>query len=350
MPPHVLEKMFDVAVEDDESDENVLIGLCKLSEVCVGWRNSILSSTKLFANCKIYGSTVKNELLYRQLVKTGLVNKIKNIKIWCPKGVEMLVEDMGEKSLSEIILAIDGNWSDEVLDRLLQFLSSCSNVTTVIISFEMADQRMAVWYWKILQKVINCNQQPKNLHCEIHSFPPEPIDWQFIKDLDFHGCGLIKNLNISVYSVHMLKEWPDWTYLADAVSIEQVTIHEFLYEDVLGFYKTLKAKRIDVNEFELTRPMTKFFNNFESLYIHDCWDDDIGKINHQNAHAVCDFAPQYFVEDVENLSALAEAFKSSCIKTLTFSLTQTTFDCDDSLFDNWIDHARADKEQHFICS
>ena len=79
LPPHVLEKIFDVAVEDDESDENVLIGLCKLSEVCVEWRNSILSSTKLFANFKIYDSTVENELLYRRLVETGLINKIKNM-------------------------------------------------------------------------------------------------------------------------------------------------------------------------------------------------------------------------------------------------------------------------------
>ena len=340
LPPHVLEKIFDAT--GDENDKIVLIGLCKLSEVCVGWRNSILSSTKLFANRVLY----KYNSLYRRLVETGLINKIKNIEIWCPKDVEMLVEDMEEKPISDIFLDINRRWSDETLDRVLQFLSSCSKVTTVKIFFEIDDQRMAVWYWRILQKAIHCGQQPKILRCEIHFYNSssqffKPIDWEFIKNIDFHGCGSIKNLDLSVYYYRMFREWPDWTYLADAVSIEQVTIRGYVHKYVLEFYMTLKAKRIDLEEVDITEPMIKFFNNFESLYIHDCRNEDIGKINHQNAHAVCDFFPKYFIEGVVNLSALAQIYENSSFKSFTFSGTQTTFDCDNLLLDNWIDHARA---------
>ena len=355
LPPRVLESIFYHTAKleqnpDWSSSEEWLGLLCKLGKVCIEWRNAI--SLKKSNSVSTHGSTCQ------RLIEAGLMNKIKKVYIKDPKHMKMLVEHMDQCSLSAITLPTRAEWSDETIDLLLKFLSSCSKLTTVLIRFEITDQRTAVWYWKILLKAVHCNQYPKRLVSEL-VFLCKSVNWGFVKDMDFNGPGSISHLQFSLdcNSVAMHKHRPDWTHFTDAISIDRVNTVYIFPLNALRFIETLNAKRCNIIWCypSLTDSMLKFFNNFESLsihfeYVYSCvsrrsMHTIIEKIDHSDAHAVWTDSPNCFTAPDENLlSAWARAFQNSSIKTLEFTHTQTIFDCDDSLLDNWIDHAQGYQE------
>ena len=353
---HVLEKIFYSTAKLGQQDRyHWLDSLCKLSEVCDGWRNTILSSKTLFASdhcgtMSSYGSTCQ------RILEAGLFCKVKKIQIMRSECLKMLVQVMNENSLSDIVLksrpnGLSAQWSDEDLGLLTEFLSSCSKLTTINLHFDIDDQRMAEWFWRILKKVIHCNGQPKHLVVQITLRKSDSINWVFVENLDFYGKGSIQEVNFHYrnYSnpYNPDPKRPDWTYLSDAVSVNKVTIVDHWRGDAWRFFGTLKAKRIDVKFsdvklFDITYSTIIFFNNFECLYIHLDWSHNLGptlieKINHTNAHVVGEFATMAR----HPLRVWAQALRNSSIKTFTFSAAGTTFDCDDSLLSNWIDHAKA---------
>ena len=243
---HVLEKIFYSTAKLGQQDRyHWLDSLCKLSEVCDGWRNTILSSKTLFASdhcgtMSSYGSTCQ------RVLEAGLFFKVKKIQIMRSECLKMLVQVMNENSLSDIVLksrpnGLSAQWSDEDLGLLTEFLSSCSKLTTINLHFDIDDQRMAEWFWRILQKVVHCSHYPKQLRFKINFFNDLPIDWGFVKDLDFNSKGSIQNIELELWDDIFVQEWPDWTYLTDAVSVNKVTFPLSSNSDAWKFIKTLKV-------------------------------------------------------------------------------------------------------------
>ena len=350
LPPLVLEKIFDSTAKlEQRYNNNWLDSLCKLSEVCVEWRNTILSSKALFAtgDCgrlSIFGPTCQ------RVLETGLLSKVSKIdivsggSIWETKRLKLLVEVWNENSLSDIYFSLySGGWCDEYFELCFQLLSTCSKLTTTRINFGIIDQRTAEWFWRIPQKVIHCSQNPKHLIFNIRLFHCGSIDWGFVRDLDFNGKGSIQNIEFVFSGNYRFQECPNWTYFTDAVSINQVTISNLgCHRDGWRFIETLKAKRIDFKSPDITDSMINFFNNFETLYIHlelisRLSPSLIEKINHPNAHVVGEFR---FMTEQYALNEWTQALRESTVKTYTCSATQTVFACNNSLLSNLIYHER----------
>ena len=132
------------------------------------------------------------------------------------------------------VLGYCTDWTSENLASLLDFLSLCSQVKSFDFRFLMVDQQSAVLFWKLLLRQIHCNPYPKRIELQLYfeydlQADSAELDWSFIKDFDCTGSGSIQEFKFVEFELndtgaHEIIGQIDWTYLTNAVSIDQLTL------------------------------------------------------------------------------------------------------------------------------
>ena len=355
LPFHITERiLYSAAVAEkpfNYGSNKWPFSIQKFGEVCKWWKNVIFSSRMLFPVQKC--DLMFDFDLYKRaehFTKAGYLPLVKNVHIQNPKAVRLIREYIEGNSLTHITVVIDQNWTDSSLELLTDILLLCSKVTTIETQMKISNQRMAVWFWKILLGQTHCNVHPKNLKFDI-KFGTDELDWSFVTDVKCAGKGSLNELGFALEGPDTIVG-PNWDRLAKTVTIRQLTkINgiDVIHRQFLDRFKTDCCK-IQLWLGYIPRRNLTWLNKFRKIYIcatvnHYDLDEIIQKINHSNAHLILNRAyrsqpDEIFYKRLLYQYPLIQALQATSVKTLTCKSNHlsTTLDCEDSLLDRWSEY------------
>ena len=160
----------------------------RFSQVCRGWKNVVLSSTKLYP---IYQSAMfYNEETYaevRILTKCGFFNRVKSVFIEDPNALQLIHSNIESSALKEFHLWIRSNQQPEHFRIVLDIMNTLSKVYHIAINIELDSQALAINMMELIVGAIHCNSRKKEIIICPHWAATQRIDWSFFENLNFNG-------------------------------------------------------------------------------------------------------------------------------------------------------------------
>ena len=227
---------------------NVNFRLCSLqrfSQVCRGWEDIVLSSTKLYP---IYQSAMfYNEETYDEvklLTKCGYFNRVKSVFIEDPNALHLIRSNIDSTALEEFHLWIRPNWKAEHFEIILDIMKNLPKVYHIAINIELYCQELAITMMRLILEAIHCNSRRKEIIICPHWAASQHIDWSFFANLNFAGIGTIDNLIFDL-SHSSTKTGPDWSCLTKAVPVAMVTFKFFDEKSMNNFQRFLTKFEVE---------------------------------------------------------------------------------------------------------